>query len=666
MEIRGYDGLTLIGRGGFSSVYRGRQAAVDRDVAIKVLAVDLVDEAARARFRRECATNGRVGAHPGVVTVYDSGFTSDGHPFLSMQLCPGGSLADALRRRGPLPVPEVLHAGVTIAAALAFAHSVGVLHRDIKPENILLGPFGEPLLADFGIATIDDQRVSTMTAASFTINHAAPECLAGAPPSPSADIYELSSTLYTLLAGHPPFVAGASAALVALVSMVMNNPAPPIPRPDIPPSLNGLLLAGLAKTPQGRPPDATAFGRGLQQVQAELGLPVTAWPTAPIGAGTASGGIAAAAGTGPMTVPAPGPAMGQGTGPATGPGTVPWPGPSVTGTGAPTIPSAAGAGSPVLIPETIMPFAPSDPTSMGVAPASMTMVAGTGPRPPVGPPTGPGAQPPAQRPPRRNRTVAIVVGVVVLLLLAGGGTWYALANHGKSDAATEDTQTSTQTSDSTEGETTTEDTESSDPETESESETEDTETTSSDALFPAVSDTDVALTTGPDPATSTALEPPVTESAPVTTTSKPKPPPTVVKTVVVTTTKTSQSTATGLTIDSFGTTSQNIVGGKVDCSAQTSHSDSQDSLEVTLQFTWSAPMATTAWFGIDAGADASVAPFESDLPPVVNNGNFYEARFVCSVEQQHTYTLTVAGPGTKTSKTITLQRGPLPTPQPTS
>lgn len=656
MEIRGYDGLTLIGRGGFSSVYRGRQAAVDRDVAIKVLAVDLVDEAARARFRRECATNGRVGAHPGVVTVYDSGFTSDGHPFLSMQLCPGGSLADALRRRGPLPVPEVLHAGVTIAAALAFAHSVGVLHRDIKPENILLGPFGEPLLADFGIATIDDQRVSTMTAASFTINHAAPECLAGAPPSPSADIYELSSTLYTLLAGHPPFVAGASAALVALVSMVMNNPAPPIPRPDIPPSLNGLLLAGLAKTPQGRPPDATAFGRGLQQVQAELGLPVTAWPTAPVGAGTASGGIAAAAGTGPMTVPAPGPAMGQGTGPATGPGTVPWPGPapSVTGAGAPTIPSAAGAGSPVLIPETIMPFAPSDPTSMGVTPASMTMVAGTGPRPPVGPPpTGPGAQPPAQRPPRRNRTVAIVVGVVVLLLLAGGGTWYALANYGKSDAAAGDTQTSTQTSDSTEGETTTQ-------ETESESETESTETTSSDALFPAVSDTDIALTTEPDPATSTALVPPVTESAPVTTTSKPKPPTTVVKTVVVTTTKTSQTTTTGLTIDSFTVLGQNIVGGKVDCSAQPSHNDAPDSGVPILLFTWSAPKATEASFSMDGDL------FDPGLPPVMNGGSFKEVPFVCE-KPQHTYTLTVAdSAGNKTSKTITLQRGPLPTAQPTS
>ncbi len=422
MQIPGYTDLIPVGRGGFSTVYRAHQVALDRDVAVKVLSVDLVDEAARARFHRECATNGRVGTHPNVVTGYDSGFTDDGQPFLSMQWCPDGSLGDALRRKGPLSVEQVLHTGVSIASALAFAHSSGVLHRDLKPENILLSPFGEPLLADFGIAVVDDQRISTATASSFTINHAAPECLAGEPPSPSADVYGLASTLYTLLAGHPPFVAGSSAALAALLKMVLNDPAPPVDRGDVPESLNRLLLAGLAKEPGERPADAATFGRDLQQVQVELGLPITARLTA-----------RATSAAGPRS---PGPAEPSApTDPTHLPGSPASPAPPETATlregatdhaagtaSALTAPAPESRTPEPVIAETLAPSLTTYGTP--VPPAADPTMMGAHTSPPPKP--APSVRESAKTPRRHRAAAALIAAGVALALLIAGGTYYLL------------------------------------------------------------------------------------------------------------------------------------------------------------------------------------------------------------------------------------------------
>ena len=281
MQVPGYRDLTVLGRGGFSTVYRAVQESVLRDVALKVLAVHMAGADAKLRFRRECATNGRVGTHPNIVTLFDSGFADDGSPFLAMQLCTGGSLSERLRSAGPLPVADVLRIGVKISAALAYAHSAGVLHRDIKPENILMTEFGEPELADFGISSVDDQKMSTVTASSFTINHAAPEALEGQPSSVATDIYSLCSTLYTLVAGRTPFVAPSASGIYALVNKVMTEIPPATGRADVPASLERLLAAGLAKAPADRPADGQAVGSALQSIQRELGLPVTEFPSAP-------------------------------------------------------------------------------------------------------------------------------------------------------------------------------------------------------------------------------------------------------------------------------------------------------------------------------------------------------------------------------------------------
>ena len=272
MEIAGYTSLETLGRGGFSTVYRAHQAAQSRDVALKVLSVDVSDAAARARFERECAANGRLGSHPNVMTVFESGYTSDGKPYISMELCSGGSLAEQLSG-GTFPVADVLRMGIKIAGAVETAHRNGITHRDIKPENILTTSFGEFVLADFGISALDSVRSGTATAGSFTLSHVPPEVLQGEVSGVPGDIYSLGSTLYRLLTGRPPF-ADETTPLAVAITRTLNDPLPD-PGANVPPALTRALEASMAKDPARRPATALEFAEMLQQVQREIGVPLT-------------------------------------------------------------------------------------------------------------------------------------------------------------------------------------------------------------------------------------------------------------------------------------------------------------------------------------------------------------------------------------------------------
>ena len=125
---------------------------------------------------------GALSQHPHVVTVFVSGFTADGRPYLSMEYMPGGSLADRIAG-GALPWPEAVDVVIKVAGVLQAAHDAGVLHRDIKPGNILVSGYGEPKLADFGIARMEDRTETRSGVVSATIEHAAPEVLAGQRPT---------------------------------------------------------------------------------------------------------------------------------------------------------------------------------------------------------------------------------------------------------------------------------------------------------------------------------------------------------------------------------------------------------------------------------------------------------------------------------------------------
>jgi serine/threonine protein kinase len=284
--------LSVLARGGYSTVYRATQLSVGRQVALKVDNRTLDTALDRGRFRSEARAAGRVSGHPNVVDLFDAGVTVDGHPFLVMELCTG-SYADRMARHECDPA-EVRRVGVRIADALSAAHRYGVLHRDVKPGNILTTRYDTPVLADFGLAVLlDGQRDLGMELEALTPAYAPPELfrldgaaagpvdpvldlvpaqplasaasqptagMTGLPelaglesgaPSAAADVYSLAATLYALLAGHPPRLPAVGNPTIATLLELFDQPVPELP--GMPEALVGVLRAGMANDPAARP-----------------------------------------------------------------------------------------------------------------------------------------------------------------------------------------------------------------------------------------------------------------------------------------------------------------------------------------------------------------------------------------------------------------------------
>jgi serine/threonine protein kinase len=199
------DGL---GKGGAASVYRAFDQRLKVECAIKILSRHR--EGLQNSLRRRLLAEARIMAklrHPNVLPVTDVG-QHDGRDFIVMALAEGGSLADALRRDGPLPPGRVVEVGLQLLSALEAAHEAGVIHRDVKPQNLLLTADGRVQLADFGIALIEDpeeQRRTRTGVAMGSMAFMAPEQrIDAARVTPAADVYAVASTMYTLLTNHSP------------------------------------------------------------------------------------------------------------------------------------------------------------------------------------------------------------------------------------------------------------------------------------------------------------------------------------------------------------------------------------------------------------------------------------------------------------------------------
>jgi serine/threonine protein kinase len=247
-----------------------------RVVAVKVLCDDAINPEVLRTFNSEGDILARLSAHASIVTIFNSSISADGRPYFVMDYCP--DTLGAKVKKNPLPIADVLDAGVRIAAALETVHRSGVLHRDIKPSNILVTTLGTPVLADFGIAAgatlIDDPEVVAMS-----IPWSAPEVVShlvsGTIPS---EIWGLGATLYTLLTGRAPFElpSGEKISRAQHMQRILKTSYVPTGRAGVPARLEAALKKALAKDPSSRHTSMFAFAEELRWIQYELGVPPTA------------------------------------------------------------------------------------------------------------------------------------------------------------------------------------------------------------------------------------------------------------------------------------------------------------------------------------------------------------------------------------------------------
>jgi serine/threonine-protein kinase len=254
-----------LGRGPVATVYLARDRRFDRLVALKLLRPAVATATDARRFRREIAVLARL-YHPHILQLYDSGVRNSVEGpaglYYVMPYVRGQTLRQRLRREVQLPVAEAVTLARDVAEALAYAHGQGVVHRDIRPENILLEA-GHALVADFGIAGVLEsaggEQVSLSGAVLGVPGYVSPEQAAGTRGVDGrSDLYSLGVVLYEMLAGEPPFTGGTRRA-VAARQAGGQVPSLRTVRPDVPESLERVILTALAPRPEDRFSGAEAF-----------------------------------------------------------------------------------------------------------------------------------------------------------------------------------------------------------------------------------------------------------------------------------------------------------------------------------------------------------------------------------------------------------------------
>jgi hypothetical protein len=262
--VGGYRLLRVIGEGGMGKVYEAQDAATGRRVALKLIAPQYAGSPdAVERFRRE----GRLASalsHPRCVFVLAADEEA-GRPYIVMELMPGDTLEDLLRKQGPLPPEQALPKILDVIEGLKEAHRLGVVHRDIKPSNCFLEPDGHVKVGDFGLAKSLVSGAQLTKTGSFlgTVLFAAPEQIKGEPTGPQADVYSVATTLYCLLTGQAPFQGTDPAATLA---RIVCDPAPSMRtlRPELPAAIDQVVLRGLERDRARRWRDLDAFEAALR------------------------------------------------------------------------------------------------------------------------------------------------------------------------------------------------------------------------------------------------------------------------------------------------------------------------------------------------------------------------------------------------------------------
>jgi serine/threonine-protein kinase len=261
-----------LGEGGFATVHRAWDSALDREVALKLLRpYHAADPETRRRFLDEARRIARL-RHPNIAVVFDVG-EMDGRPFFAMELIEGRTFAALPRPAGGFAVTRVVALLRPLASALDYLHKAGVLHRDIKASNVMLDRSGRVVLMDFGISRSLSQTALTHTGALIgTPDYMAPEQVLRRQVTPAADIYALGVLAYQLLAGRLPFVGEMTAVMYAHV----HEPPPSLRefRPDLPHEVETVVYAAMAKDPAHRPPTAMQFVEALARADRAALTPV--------------------------------------------------------------------------------------------------------------------------------------------------------------------------------------------------------------------------------------------------------------------------------------------------------------------------------------------------------------------------------------------------------
>ena len=258
-----YQIIKSIGEGGMANVYLAYDTILDRDVAVKILRGDLSnDEKFVRRFQREALSASSL-SHPNIVEVYDVG-DDNGQYFIVMEYIDGKNLKDLLKKRNKLTVSEVVDIMSQIADGLSVAHDSYIIHRDIKPQNIMILENGLIKITDFGIAMAMNATQLTQTNSVMgSVHYLPPEQASGKGSTLKSDIYSMGILMYELLSGTLPY-RGDNAVEIALKHL--KEPLPSIREelPDIPQSVENIILKAAAKNPKNRYNDAREMYEDLK------------------------------------------------------------------------------------------------------------------------------------------------------------------------------------------------------------------------------------------------------------------------------------------------------------------------------------------------------------------------------------------------------------------
>jgi serine/threonine-protein kinase len=262
-----------LGRGGMAVVYRALDPQVKREVAVKILPIQYLDDPEfRTRFEREATTVASL-EHPAIVPLYDFGEDASSRQlYFVMRLMTGGSLTERVRR-SPLTIGEAARIFSRIAPGLDEAHSKGIVHRDLKPGNILFDQRGDPYISDFGIAKQAGGGTTVTSGIVGTPSYMSPEQARGEKElTGRSDIYSLGVILFEILTGTTPFQADTP---IAVALKHITDPVPSIHqvRPDLPADCQTVLDRAMAKDPDQRFPNAVAFANALASIA--RGDPIT-------------------------------------------------------------------------------------------------------------------------------------------------------------------------------------------------------------------------------------------------------------------------------------------------------------------------------------------------------------------------------------------------------